>query len=107
MYGNPIMGATPYDESAGQRHKKHQNGQNAERDAGVVPPRRGLRWTLAFAAVAVVSAVAASGRFPSAASANIFDNYLDLVVECGSRHAVLLSVLIAPWRSVAALLSGA
>src|SRR5437667_345760 len=54
--------AAQNDESAGQRHKKHQNGNDANRNRGGIAPRRGRPPAAAIAVVAASIAVIASVR---------------------------------------------
>src|SRR5205807_1942843 len=52
--------AAQNDESAGQRHEKHQNGNDANRNRGGIAPRRGRPPAAAIAVVAASIAVIAS-----------------------------------------------
>src|SRR5258708_218308 len=90
MHGDPVAArASTHQKSAGQGHEEHQNGNNAESDAGVITIRRGgppFAAALAFVPISVIATAWGRGGAASASSPNVFDDKFD-VRNCGcARH---------------------
>src|SRR6266487_3423105 len=84
-----IVAAPQDDEGAGERHEKHQNGNDTDRDGSRVAFGRGRRLVAAMAFfAAIVAIIASTGRWrgATASTADIFDDEFD-VRRCGcARH---------------------
>src|SRR5229473_4187657 len=98
MHRDPVAArASTHQESTGEGHEKHQNGNNSKSDAGVIAIRR--RAPPRPAALAVASVIAtAGGRGGAASSTAVFNDELD-VRNCGcARHG---EFLYSPdWRAL-------
>src|SRR5204863_2111540 len=81
--------AAQNDESAGQRHEKHQNGNDANRNRGGIAPRRGRPPAAAIAVVAASIAVIASvrrWRGTASSTADVLDDDFDIWNCTSARH---------------------
>src|SRR5260370_32510951 len=90
MDGDPIAArSSAQQKCTRQRHEKHQNRDDAERDAGVIAIRRGPTSRFRTAALIAVAAIIPSprGRLgPAPSTTDVFDAYLS-IPQCGcARH---------------------
>ena len=111
--GHPQIAASPqHDESARQRHEKHQDRNDAYGDCSGVTFRRGGPLAAVIAIVAASVAVIASARRwrgAAASAANVFDDDLD-IRNCGcARHGesfFILRTLLSRLAGLGHLLRG-
>src|SRR6266566_3983198 len=113
MDGHPkFAAAAQNDKSAGQRHEKHQNGNNANRNRGGVALRRGSPPAAAIAIVAASIAIIASAqrwRGAAPSTADVFDDDFDIRNCACARHgeSFLFSELYSPALRALTTCSGA